>query len=62
MTSLFPAVVHYNQDFIPNDMQQTHLKIIVAGRKQKRQIPQFTSDSAEMLLYIQQWFNDTMEA
>ena len=60
MASIFPAVVHYDQDFIPNDMKQTHLERIVAGRKQKSQIPQFTGDSVERLLYTQQRFDDTM--
>ena len=61
MASLFPAVVHYEQVFVSNDMKQTHLERTVAGRKQKSQIPRFTGDSVEMLLYTQQWFNDAME-
>ena len=54
MASLFPAVVHYKQDFIPNYIKQIHLERTVAGKKQKNQIPQFTDDSVEMLHYTQQ--------
>ena len=38
MVSLFPAVIHYDQDFIPNDMKQAYLERTVDGRKQKRKI------------------------
>ena len=60
MASIFPAVVHYEQDFISNNMKQTQLERTVDGQKQKSQIPQFTGDSVEMLLYTQQRFNNSI--
>ena len=61
MADLFPAVINYKQDFIPNDMKQVHLERTVDGRKQKSQIPKFTGDSVEVLLYTKQLFNDAMD-
>ena len=60
MTSLFPAVIHYEQDCIPTDMKNTQLEVTVDGRKLKSQIPQFTGDIVEMLLWTRQQFNDAM--
>jgi hypothetical protein len=59
MTSIFPPVTKYTQDFVPNDMSQ--LKRTIGGRKIKSYIPQFSGDSVEMLLYIISRFLDTME-
>ena len=43
MASLFPAIIHYKQDFVPNDnRKQTQLLLerTVNAHKQKSQIPQ----------------------
>ena len=62
MTSLFPAVIHYTVDFDPKEMKNTQLEVMVDGRKVKSQIPQFTGDSAEMLLWTGQRFLDAMNS
>ena len=60
MANLFPAVINYKQDFIPNNMKTVQLERTVDGRKQKSQIPKFTGDGVEMLLYTKQQFDDLM--
>ena len=41
MASLFPAIIHYKQEFVPNDnIKQTQLERTVNARKKKSQIPQ----------------------
>ena len=41
MASLFPAIIHYKQEFVPNDnVKQTQLERTVNAHKQKNQIPQ----------------------
>lgn len=61
MASLFPAIIHYEQDLVLNDMKQTQLEHTVNARKQqKSQVLQFTGDSVEMILYIGHRFGDTM--
>ena len=60
MANIFPPVINYTQDFIPNDMKMTQLERTLAGRKIKSYIPQFTGDSVEMLLYTVARFLDAM--
>ena len=60
MASIFPPVISYTQDFIPNDMKMSQLERTLAGRKIKSYIPQYTGDSVEMLLYTVSRFLDAM--
>ena len=60
MANIFPPVINYTQDFIPNDMKMSQLERTLAGRKIKSYIPQYTGDSVEMLLYTVARFLDAM--
>ena len=60
MANLFPAVINYKQDFIPNDMKTVQLERTVDGRKMKSQIPKFNGDGVEMLLLCKQHLDDAM--
>ena len=60
MANIFPPVISYTQDFIPNDMKMSQLERTLAGRKIKSYIPQYTGDSVEMLLYTVARFLDAM--
>ena len=60
MATLFPPVISYKMDFKPEDMKTVQLEVTVDGRKLKSQIPKFTGDGVEMLLYTKQRFNDAM--
>ena len=62
MANLFPPVIKYKQDFIPNDMKTVQLERTVDGRKIKSQILKFDGDGVEMLLLCKQQFDDAMEA
>ena len=47
-------------DFKPEDMKTVQLEVTVDGRKLKSQIPKFTGDGVESLLYTKQRFGDAM--
>ena len=61
MANIFPPVIQYTQDFVPNDMKMSQLERTLAGRKIKSYIPQYTGDSVEMLLYTVARFVDAMQ-
>ena len=60
MAALFPPVISYKMDFKPEDMKTVQLEVTVAGRKLKSQVPKFTGDGVESLLYTKQQFSDAM--
>ena len=61
MANIFPPVIQYNQDFVPNDMKMSQLERTLAGRKIKSYIPQYTGDSVEIMLYTVARFVDAMQ-
>ena len=61
MANIFPPVINYTQDFIPNDMKMSQLEWTLAGQKIKSYIPQYTEDSVEMILYTVARFLDAMQ-
>ena len=60
MANIFPPVISYTQDFIPNGMKMSQLERTLAGQKIKSYIPQYTGDSVEILLYTVARFLDAM--
>ena len=61
MSTLFPPVISYKMDFKPEEMKTLQLEVTVAGRKLKSQVPKFTGDGVESLLYTKQRFDDAMD-
>ena len=61
MANIFPPVINYTQDFIPNDMKMSQLERTLSRRKIKSYIPQYTGDSVDMLLYTVARFLGAME-
>ena len=57
---IFPPVINYTQDFVPNDMKMSQLERTLAGRKINSYILQYTGDSVGMLLTVAR-FVDAMQ-
>ena len=61
MASIFPPVIEYTQDFVPNDTKMPQLERTISGQTIKSYIPQFSGDSIEMLLYTVSRFLNAMQ-
>ena len=61
MASIFPPVIEYTQDFVPNDTKMPQLERTISGQTIKSYIPQFSGDSIEMLLYMVSKFLNAMQ-